>query len=51
MLSLVFLLLVFMTVQAALYYHARNVVKAEVEYREHEWLSIDERRGEEKIRV
>jgi Flp pilus assembly protein TadG len=31
MLSLVFLLLVFMTVQAALYYHARNVVKAEVE--------------------
>jgi Flp pilus assembly protein TadG len=31
MLSVVFLLLVFMTVQAALYYHARNVVKAEVE--------------------
>jgi Flp pilus assembly protein TadG len=31
MLSLVFLLLVFMTVQAALYYHARNVVKAEAE--------------------
>jgi Flp pilus assembly protein TadG len=28
-LSLAFLLLVFMTVQAALYYHARNVVKAE----------------------
>jgi Flp pilus assembly protein TadG len=31
MLSLVFLLLVFLTVQAALYYHARNVVKAEAE--------------------
>ena len=30
-LSLAFLLLVFMTVQAALYYHARNVVKAEAE--------------------
>jgi Flp pilus assembly protein TadG len=30
-LSLAFLLLVFMVVQAALYYHARNVVKAEVE--------------------
>ena len=31
MLSFVFLLLVLMTVQAALYYHARNVVKAEAE--------------------
>jgi Flp pilus assembly protein TadG len=31
MLSVVFLLLVFLTVQAALYYHARNVVKAEAE--------------------
>lgn len=31
MLSLAFLLLVFMVVQAALYYHARNVVKAEAE--------------------
>jgi Flp pilus assembly protein TadG len=31
MLSIVFLLLVFLTVQAALYYHARNVVKAEAE--------------------
>jgi Flp pilus assembly protein TadG len=31
MLSVVFLLLVFMTVQAALYYHARNVIKAEAE--------------------
>lgn len=31
MLSLAFFLLVFMTVQAALYYHARNVVKAEAE--------------------
>jgi Flp pilus assembly protein TadG len=31
MLSIVFLLLVFMVVQAALYYHARNVVKAEAE--------------------
>ena len=30
-LSVAFLLLVFMTVQAALYYHARNVVKAEAE--------------------
>lgn len=30
-LSLAFLLLVFMVVQAALYYHARNVVKAEAE--------------------
>jgi Flp pilus assembly protein TadG len=30
-LSLAFLLLVFLTVQAALYYHARNVVKAEAE--------------------
>ena len=30
-LSLAFLLLVFMAVQAALYYHARNVVKAEAE--------------------
>ena len=30
-LSLAFLLLVCMTVQAALYYHARNVVKAEAE--------------------
>jgi len=30
-LSLAFLLLVFVTVQAALYYHARNVVKAEAE--------------------
>jgi Flp pilus assembly protein TadG len=30
-LSLAFLLLVFMIVQAALYYHARNVVKAEAE--------------------
>ena len=31
MLSVAFLLLVFMVVQAALYYHARNVVKAEAE--------------------
>ncbi|HEV7655768.1 MAG TPA: TadE/TadG family type IV pilus assembly protein [Mycobacteriales bacterium] len=31
MLSVVFLLLVFLTVQAALYYHARNVIKAEAE--------------------
>jgi Flp pilus assembly protein TadG len=31
MLSVVFLLLVFLIVQAALYYHARNVVKAEAE--------------------
>jgi Flp pilus assembly protein TadG len=30
-LSVAFLFLVFMTVQAALYYHARNVVKAEAE--------------------
>lgn len=30
-LSLAFLLLVFMVVQSALYYHARNVVKAEAE--------------------
>jgi len=30
-LSVVFLLLVFLVVQAALYYHARNVVKAEAE--------------------
>lgn len=30
-LSVAFLLLVFMVVQAALYYHARNVVKAEAE--------------------
>lgn len=31
MLSVVFLLLVFLIVQAALYYHARNVIKAEAE--------------------
>lgn len=31
MLSVAFLLLVFLVVQAALYYHARNVVKAEAE--------------------
>lgn len=31
MLSVVFLLLVFLVVQAALYYHARNVIKAEAE--------------------
>jgi Flp pilus assembly protein TadG len=31
MLSVAFLLLVFMVVQSALYYHARNVVKAEAE--------------------
>ena len=31
MLSVAFLLLVFLVVQAALYYHARNVIKAEAE--------------------